>query len=156
VRHVLDDLTAYLDGALPPERRAELEGHLAGCGVCRAERDRLAAGLAALATAPAPPAASPGFEARFHTRLAQERSRPRTLRQRLARLRWPVLAPLAGAAALAVAGGIFVRHRAEQSEMARHLGLLENYELVASLEGLADPEDVSVVTQLHELEKEKP
>jgi anti-sigma factor RsiW len=156
VRHVLDDLTAYLDGALALERRAELEGHLAGCGGCRAERDRLAAGLAALAAAPAPPPASPAFEARFHARLAQERSRPRTLGQRLAGLRWPVLAPLAGAAALAVAGGVFVRHRAEQAEMARHLDLLENYELVASLDGPADPEDIAVVAHLHEIEEGRP
>ena len=108
MRHVLDDLTAYLDGALAPERRAELEGHLATCRECRAERDRLAATLTALAAAPAPPPPSPGFEARFHARLARERGGPRTLGQRLSGLRWPVLAPLAGAAALAVAGGVFV------------------------------------------------
>ena len=66
------------------------------------------------------------------------------------------MAGFLGAAALAVAGGVFVRHRAVQAEMARHLALLENYELVASLDGLSDAEDVSVVSQLHELEKGKP
>jgi anti-sigma factor RsiW len=71
VRHVREELTALLDGALDPARRSEVEAHLAACAACRAERDGLAAALLALRALPAPPAPSPGFEARFWARLAR-------------------------------------------------------------------------------------
>ncbi|TME62302.1 MAG: hypothetical protein E6I51_06980 [Chloroflexi bacterium] len=34
--HPFADLSAYLDGALPDERRAEVGRHLAGCEICSA------------------------------------------------------------------------------------------------------------------------
>jgi predicted anti-sigma-YlaC factor YlaD len=46
------ELEAYVDGELSPERRALLEGHLAGCEGCRAELARLEAVVAALETWP--------------------------------------------------------------------------------------------------------
>lgn len=33
-REVLDDLSEYLDGGLPPERVAAVQAHLAGCDRC--------------------------------------------------------------------------------------------------------------------------
>ncbi|MBI2766885.1 MAG: anti-sigma factor [Chloroflexi bacterium] len=46
--HVADDLAAYALGALDPEDRARVEGHLAGCTVCRDELARYSAVAAAL------------------------------------------------------------------------------------------------------------
>ena len=34
-RRFLDRLTAYVDGLLPPEERAEIEQHLAACPPCQ-------------------------------------------------------------------------------------------------------------------------
>lgn len=151
--HPRDDLTAYLDGALPPPRRAEVEAHLGGCAACRAERDRLAAAIALLGQLPPAPVPSPGFEQRFHARLAAERATAR--RPLLARLAWRWLAPgLAGAAA---AAGVVLwtgaRHRAHDREafLAQHLELFEDYEAVAGAELVEDAEDVQVVAHLDEL-----
>ena len=154
--HLGADLTALLDGALPPERRRAAETHLAGCGACQAERDRLASALAAVAAAPRPPAPRPGLEQRFYARLAREAARP-SLLARIGALRWRVLAPLAGAgAAAALVAGLVVRHRAAEADMARNLDLLENYELVASLGAAETAEDVAVVAHLHELPEGRP
>jgi anti-sigma factor RsiW len=150
------DLTALLDGALAPERRRDLEGHLAVCAACRAERDRIASAVAAIAALPPPPSPAPGLEQRFYARLAREAARP-SLLVRLGELRWRVLAPVAGAVAAAViAVGIAVRHRAAEADLARNLDLLENYELVASLGVAETPEDVEVVAHLHELPEGRP
>src|SRR5205085_5523152 len=73
MKHPLDDLSAYLDGALPALERQALEAHLGGCPDCRRERDRLAGALAVLAAAPAPPPPSPSFAASFQRRLESER-----------------------------------------------------------------------------------
>jgi hypothetical protein len=57
----LEDLSAWIDGELPPERRAAVERHLAGCAACRAELESLrwsVAFTAALPRAPLPPGAS--------------------------------------------------------------------------------------------------
>lgn len=54
-----DNLSAYLDGELRPEEKAQLEAHLAGCPDCRAELGQLRAvsGLVkAQAMEPVPPA----------------------------------------------------------------------------------------------------
>ena len=40
-------LTEYLDGELPPERRAAVEAHLAGCGACAKTLARLKAASSA-------------------------------------------------------------------------------------------------------------
>ena len=152
--HVQDDLTALADGALPPERRAAVEAHLAGCAECRRRRAALGSALAALASAPPPPEPRPGFEQRFYARLARERAAPRGP---LARLlsgprRWLVPAGgLAAAAAVAVAVGA-VRAREDRLEMARHLDLLEDYVAVASLGAVESDEDVDVVLNLDRLE----
>ena len=157
MRHVREELTALLDDALDPARRSEAEAHLAACPACRAERDRLAAALAALRDLPAPPPPSPAFEARFWARLAREQDRPRGALARLAALRWRLVGPLAGAAAAAAVVVVVARHRADdETRMAQNLDLLDKYELVASLGDVEGPEDVEVVAHLDELKEGRP
>lgn len=155
--HVADDLTALLDGALDPDRRAAVEGHLDACDACRAERDDLARTLAALSALPPPSPPPPGFEQRFYARLAREAPRRRSLLDRLGArpLRW--LVPATGLAA-ALAVGLWVREagRREDLEVARHLDLLENYVTVASLGAVETPEDLDVVAHLDELREGRP
>ncbi|GEJ57404.1 zf-HC2 domain-containing protein [Anaeromyxobacter diazotrophicus] len=153
MKHALDELTAYLDGALAPAERAAVEAHLAACGECRAARDRLAGALAALARLPAAPAPSAAFEQRFYARLAAERgargARP-GLRDWLT-WRWaaPALATAAAATLLVVTTS---RQRSHERALAEHLDLLESYEVVASVGAVETSEDAEVVAHLDELE----
>lgn len=155
--HVGDDLTALLDGALPEERRAEVEAHLAGCAACRALRSDLARTLSVLQALPAPPPPAAGFEQRFYARLARERPRRASFLDRFLDhpLRW--LVPATGlAAALLVGAWVNRAHERSDLEMARHLDLLENYVEVASLDVVQTPEDVDVVLHLDELSRGTP
>ncbi len=71
-------VTAYVDGALPAEARAEVERHLAGCGPCR-EQEAFERGLREKMRAlPAPPL-PPGLEERVARRL-RRRPLPRAVR----------------------------------------------------------------------------
>jgi anti-sigma factor RsiW len=153
VSHPTSELTAYLDGALAPAARAELEGHLAACPACRAERDRLASTIGLLAQLPRAEA-SPTFEQRFHARLAAERTE-RTRRRGFLDRRAPVwrwLAPgLAGAAAAAAVVIHMGAERRDERFLAEHLDLFENYEAVESVDALERPEDVAVVAHLQDL-----
>lgn len=45
-------LTEYLEGALPPDEVAAVEAHLAACEACRTYLDQLRATIAALGSAP--------------------------------------------------------------------------------------------------------
>jgi anti-sigma factor RsiW len=147
---VREDLTAFLDGALPPARREAVARHLEACGACRAERDRLGAALAALSRLPAPPEPSPGFEARLAARLARE-GRPGLL-ARLAGLRWAVAAPAAGLAAAAIVAAIAIRqHRSAEEVIAANLEFLADYEIAASLGDVETAEDADVVLALDQL-----
>lgn len=156
-RHVENDLTALLDGALEEDRRAEVERHLAGCAACGGELGRLSRALSALAALPPPAPPPPGFEQRFYARLAREAPRRRPLLDRLSArgLRW--LVPAAGLVTV-LAVGLWVRRDAERAEleMARHLDLLENYVEVASLGVVETPEDLDVVAHLDELRGGRP
>jgi len=155
--HVADDLTALLDGALDPVRRAEVEGHLSACDACRAERDGIARALSAFAALPPPPPPPPGFEQRFYARLAREAPRRRSFLERLSAHPFRWLVPATGLAA-ALAVGIWVRQAGERAdlEMARHLDLLENYVEVASLGVVETPEDLEGVAHLDELREGRP
>ena len=162
MQHPTLELTVLLDGSLPEGERAELEAHLAACGGCRAERDRLAATLALLGALPPAPAPSPTFEARFHARLAAERAAPSGSGRVLARLRagfgWRTLAP--GLAGVAAAAGVSLyvghRHRADEAFLAEHLELFENFEAVSNVATVETPEDLQVVAHLDELQEGQP
>ncbi len=156
-RHVTEELTALVDGALSPAERAAVEAHLSGCDACRAEREALARAVTALAAVPPPAPPRPGFEQRFYARLAREAPRRRPLLERLAAhpLRW--LVPATGlAAALAVAVGVERSRTRSDLEMAQNLDLLENYVEVASLGVVETAEDVDVVVHLDELREGRP
>ncbi len=155
--HPVEDLTAYLDGALSSEERTRVAEHLARCGACRTEHDRLAGTLAALSRLPPPPLPSPAFEQRFYARLAAQKAEARRgLADRLG-LRWagawrwlaPGVAGVVAAAAVMIYAG--TRHRADDEFLASHLDLFESYEEVVSLGAIDAPEDVQVVAHLHEL-----
>jgi anti-sigma factor RsiW len=154
--HVREDLTALLDGALAPDRRAVVEAHLAGCAGCRAERERIAAVLSTFAALLPVPAPTPGFEQRFYARLSREKELGPSLfrRFRISPWRWAV--PAAGLGAVAAAAVGVLQVRSDRLEMAQHLDLLENYVVVASLDSVNSAEDVEVVAHLDELSEAKP
>lgn len=152
--HPREDLTALLDGALAPARRAEVEAHLAGCAACRAERDALAGALAALGALPPPPAPSPWFGARLEARLAEAAPARVGVLARLLAWRWRLAVPAAGLAAAAAVALLVVRHqRAEELALAADLELLQDWEAVASLGDVESAEDAAVVASLDALER---
>jgi anti-sigma factor RsiW len=156
VSHPKDDLTALLDGALPPDRATEVERHLATCDVCRAERDRLSGALALLAALPPAPAPSPTFEARLSARLAREARPAPGFFARLVPWRWRIAVPTAALAASAAVALLVVRaQRAEEASLAAHLDLLEEYEVVVGLGDVDTEEDAAVVAHLDELGSSK-
>jgi anti-sigma factor RsiW len=152
VNHPTDDLTALLDGELPPGQAAAVTRHLSGCPACRAERDRLAAGIAALRALPPAPEPSPHLATRLSARLAREGRPASGLLGWLAARRWKLAAP-ATAAAVAAAVVLFAvrTQRAEEAGIALHLDLLLDYEAVASLGDVESAEDAAVVAALDEL-----
>ncbi len=79
--HPGEDLTALLDGALAPDRAAEVQEHLARCPACREESARLRAGVAALSALPPAPDLPAFFATRLEARLREERERRRGLGQ---------------------------------------------------------------------------
>ncbi len=152
MKHVVDELSALLDGALDPAARGRVESHLATCAGCRAERDRLSGALAALARLPAAPEPSPYFAARLAARLAQEPSRG--LLGRLSAWRWRLALPAGGLAAAALAGVLVVRQqRGLELAAAAQLDLLQEYETVASLDDVETAEDAAVIAQLDTLDR---
>jgi len=157
MRHVESDLTAYLDGALDPAGAAAVEAHLSGCAACRAERDRLASALRVVAALPPPPTPSPTFGRTFWARVDAE---PRPRRDSLGRLlvgRWAAFTALAGGAAAALV--VLAAHREalrHERELAAHLDLFENYEVVASLGAVRSAEDAEVIAHLDELTEGRP
>lgn len=155
MRHREDELTAYLDGALPPPEHAAVEAHLAACPACRAARDRLTATLALLRRLPPAAAPSPAFEQRFLARLASERPAAGGGPRLRAWLSWRLAAPALATAALAAALVVTTSHRrAHERTLAEHLDLLESYEAVASVGAVETPEDAQVVAHLDELERQ--
>ena len=151
--HPVGSLTAYLDGALDPAERAEIDSHLAACASCRSERDRLAAAVALLARLPPPPSPAPGFEQRFYARLAAQKAEARERRGFLDRVAWRWFAP--GLAGVAATVGVLLytgaQHRKDEAFVAEHLDLFESYEAVASVDAVESAEDVQVVAHLQEL-----
>lgn len=147
-----EELTAYIDGELPPARRAEVEGHLGTCAECRSTEALLRRTLDQVA-------ALPEFLPSPATRrqvLAKVDALPPPLKQRLlALLRPTVLVPSLGlAAALALA--VYLSRDTQGLEvadpgvleLAANMELVEDYDVV----GLDSFEDMEVVANLHELE----
>lgn len=148
--HPTAELTAFLDGALPADQRAELEAHLALCPPCRAERDRLASAIGLLSGMPRAEA-SPTFEQRFYARLATERAERQGRRRFLDRMAWRWLGPGFVTAAAAVAVALYAQRRSDERFLAEHLDLFESYEAVSNVGAVDRPEDVAVVAELDEL-----
>ncbi|AEI62296.1 anti-sigma factor family protein [Corallococcus macrosporus] len=149
-----EDLTAYVDGELPPARGARLRVHLDTCADCRATE-------ALLRTTVARVAALPAFEPSPASRRAVMAELDALPAPWWARLKtWPrpaVLVPAAGlVAVLAVSllltragpGAPLALEDASVMELAANLELAEDYELL----GLDDMDDLEVVANLHELE----
>jgi anti-sigma factor RsiW len=149
-----EDLTAYVDGELPHERRAEVETHLSGCAGCQGTEALLRRTVARMAELPE---FTPSTATRREV-LAKVDALPRPLGERLrALLRPTVLVPAAGLAAVA---GLALYTTAPREpalevpdagtlELAMNLEVVEDYEVL----GLDESEDLEVVAHLHELEE---
>lgn len=150
-----EDLTAYVDGELPPPHRARVEAHLGTCAACQGTERLLRVTVARMAQLPA---FTPSPSARREL-LARVDALPPTWRERLAHLLKPgVLVPSAGLAtaaalALLVAGRARVESPGMEEwdagalEVAANLELVEDYEVL----GLDSSDDLEVVENLHEL-----
>jgi anti-sigma factor RsiW len=153
-QHPLEELTAFVDGALAPERTAEVEDHLAGCSTCREQVTRLRGAVAVLAALPPAPDLPPFLGVRLEARLREERVRPAGVRRWLAAVpRVRLLAAAGGLAAAALAGGIALHQWLDTRRMVEDLDLLQDYE-TASAVGVDTPEDALIVAQLDQLERE--
>ncbi|RYZ34223.1 MAG: hypothetical protein EOO71_39720 [Myxococcaceae bacterium] len=150
-----EDLTAYVDGELPPPRRARMEAHLGTCADCQKTEQLLRVTVARMAELPA---FTPSPSARREV-LARLDALPPTWRERMASLLRPgVLVPSAGVAATAVLallvagrggvdGAALEELDAGALEVATNLELVEDYEVL----GLDSSDDLEVVENLHEL-----
>jgi len=155
VRHPTSDLTALVDGALPPERAEAVRRHLAACAGCAAEERRLRGAVALLAALAPAPEPSPFFAARLEARLRAEGTRRAGWLARLVALRWRLAVPAAALAAAALVTTASIRQaRGRERAMAEQLELLEDYEAVASLGDVEAAEDVQVIADLDALERE--
>ncbi|MCY1031143.1 zf-HC2 domain-containing protein [Corallococcus sp. BB11-1] len=150
-----EDLTAYVDGELPPPHRARVEAHLGTCAACQGTERLLRVTVARMARLPAfTPSPS-----RRRDVLARLDALPPTWRERLAALLRPgLLVPSLGVAAAAVLallvmgrGGVEPAALDELDagafEVATNLELVEDYEVL----GLDSSDDLEVVENLHEL-----
>ncbi len=152
-----DELTAWVDGELPPSRAEQVREHLAGCASCRATEALLRRTVARLATLP-----EPVFEPspRLRQKLLERLDEPEGgLRAWLKALWRPsVLVPSFGLAAALVVAVVLTRRPespdAGQLELAANLEVASNMEVLEDYDvlGVETPEDLEVVANLHELE----
>jgi len=147
---IVNDLTAYIDGELPPARAAEVEAALAADPQLAALEAKLRATVVALRGLPEP-APSPSLRRKVLARVDEP-----TWKERLAKwLTPPRLVPaglLAVAAVTAVVlwPGQPVEEGLDEEALlvAQNLELAEDMDLV----GLESPDDLGVVARLDELE----
>jgi anti-sigma factor RsiW len=156
--HFEEELTAYVDGELAPERQAAVAAHLGGCLGCQQIEGSIRRTVSVLGALPEFDLQAPGA---FAQRALMARlEEPRSVWGRLLdALRRPlVLAPLAAATcALAFA---LLSHPTKKgmapslaaplgdAELVAELDMFENYDVI----GLDRVEDLEVVDRLHELE----
>lgn len=96
--HPADDLQLLLEGLLLPERRAEVEAHLAACPRCRREMEAIGRVRAAVRES----RREPGLPAGLASRVSASLDAADRATQRARRVRWLVPLSLAAAAILAV------------------------------------------------------
>ncbi len=150
--HPTTELIAYVTQSLPPEERAAIESHLAGCADCRRERDEFATMLTTLRTS-LPTAPEP------HWGRWQAELRAR-LEARPGRSRW--LRPLPMAVSAALAAGLLAvvwlgyEGQAPRPELAAieevavggRLELVRDYPVLERLELLEDLELIDDLDRL--------
>lgn len=151
---VEDELTAFVDGELSAAEAARVRGHLASCADCRSTEVLLRRTLSELSALPEfhP---SPALRRRV---LAEVDALPRPWPERMRSWLRPGLLVPAGVALAAAAIVVAVagqRMATAQGEQRTELAVAEHYELLSDYElvGLT-AEDVEVVAQLDQLEKE--
>lgn len=139
-----EDLTAYIDGELPPERQRAMEAALAKDPALRSLEQRLRKSVALVEALPLPET-SPSLR----RAVLAEIGKP-TFFERWFTL--PRLVPLGLAMAAGVALVVWPREEAGLDE--EKLMLAQNLEVVEDLDlvDLGSAEDLDVVAQLHELE----
>ncbi len=140
-----EDLTAYIDGELPPERVREVEAALAKDPGLRALEQRLRRSVQLVEALP-----SPQTSPALRRAVLAEIGKP-TFFERW--FTWPRLLPLGLAMAAGVTLLVWPREEApgldeEKLLLAQNLDVVEDLDLV----DLGSPEDLDVVAQLHELE----
>lgn len=146
---IRDDLTAYIDGELTPERSKEVEAALSADPALRALEQRLRQAIGAVEALPAP-VAHPSAQLRRNVLAAIDAP---SFWQRWFTL--PRLAPM-GLALAAAAVAVVVWPRPEEGGpideeklfIAQNLDVVEDLDLV----GLDSADDLDVVASLHELE----
>lgn len=144
------ELTAWLDGELPPEEARAVERALAQDPALRALEQRLRFAITAVEALPRPEPAHPALRRKVLAAVEAP-----TWRERLAGWLTPARLAPAGLALAAAATVVVVTRRGtgdepegEQLLLAANLDVVEDLDLV----GLDSPEDLDVVAALHELE----
>jgi anti-sigma factor RsiW len=146
------DLTAFVDGELPPFLARQVEEHLAACRSCRATETLLrtvATGCAALPS----PSLSPAARGAVLARIAALPAPSGWLERLQARVMIPALG-----FSMAVAAAVVVLVRTQRGpaeltepaalELFAELELVEDYDVL----GLESPDDLDVVENLQALE----
>lgn len=152
--HVSEELTALIDGELSPEERARVEAHLSECPACEAERGLLRGALASVAAlAPVEPSAQ--LRRNVLNAIDEEPQGARGWLRSLLSARFLVPAVAASGAALALALAV-ARPTPEagldELEVAEHLELFKDLDVVAAAPEGVNLEDLVVVAQLDLLE----
>ncbi len=148
-----EELTAYIDGELPPLKLKQVEAHLPGCESCRTTHALLQRTVHSLA---ALPAFEPSSSMRREVLRRLDEEPQGWLTWLKAFLRPGVLIPALGTvAALGVAVVLSRPDAGLDLADASHLELAANMEVAEDLEvlGMESPSDLEVIANLHELEE---
>jgi anti-sigma factor RsiW len=143
-----EDLSAYIDGELPPERVKALEAALAKDPALRSLEQRLRRSIEAVEAMPLPQPSSPALRRAVLAAIDEP-----TFWERWFKL--PRLLPIGLAVAAGISAVVFWPRPEEAAAFDEEkLLLAQNLEEVEDLDlvDLGSPEDLDVVAQLHELE----